>query len=235
MRRKRSCSSSVAVTLASKAGRPLLARPAASPCSRERSASRAESAKTSAGAPESSGLLPHERDDLRPVLRRLEEIGLVEDEHDLLAPLPDRLEEGPLALGVGTVGRGDEEHEIGPGQEVSRERLVLAQDRVRARRVHDREHAESVGGSGRLLDAIGACGSGHFASVAEDPDARGGGRHSLFEDARADERVDERALARVPLPHHHEQEGQRELLARVGERLARRLFDPETLEARSDL
>ena len=51
LRRKRSFSSSVAVTFASKAGRPLLPTPAASPCSRARLASRAESAKTSGGAP----------------------------------------------------------------------------------------------------------------------------------------------------------------------------------------
>ena len=181
------------------------------------------------------GLLAHERDDLRPVLRRLQEVGLVEDEHDLLAPLPDRLEKGPLALGVGTVGRGDEEHEVGPRKEVPGERLVLAQDRVRARRVHDRQRPQGVGGSGRLLDAVGARRPGHFAPVPEDPHPRGGRRHPLFEDAGAEERVDERALARVELPHHHEQEGEGELLARVGEGLARGLVDAEALEGRGGL
>jgi hypothetical protein len=109
----------------------LLARPQPFP--------RAEREDLGRGPEGLRGLLPHERDDLRHVFRRLQEVGLVEYEHDLLAPLPDRLEEGPLALGVGPVGRGDEEHEVGPRKEVAGERLVLAQDRVRARRVHDRQ------------------------------------------------------------------------------------------------
>ena len=53
---------------------------------------------------------------------------------------------------------------------------------------------------------------------------------------RADEGVDERALARVELPHHHEQERLRELRVSVGERLAgRHRPTPSPSSARADL
>ena len=71
---------------------------------------------------------------------------------------------------------------------------------------------------------------GELGAVLEDAHARGGRRHALLENARPEQRVDEGALAGVELAHHHEQERLRELVARVGEGLARRVRDAEALE-----
>ena len=62
---------------------------------------------------------------------------LLIDDHDLLAPVADRLQEGALALGERAVGGGDEQHQVGAGHELARQRLVLADHGVGARRVHD--------------------------------------------------------------------------------------------------
>jgi hypothetical protein len=73
--------------------------------------------------------------DPRHVLLAQDGVDLVEDEHHLLAPGADLLEEGALALGERPVGRGDEEDEVGVGDELAGDRLVLAEDRVGPRGV----------------------------------------------------------------------------------------------------
>ena len=88
-------------------------------------------------AQERLGVLAHEAEHLLPVLRAGQDVDLVHHEHDLLAPLADLLEEAALALGERPVGAGDEEHEVGAGDEVAGELLVPPDDRVGARRVHD--------------------------------------------------------------------------------------------------
>ena len=238
LRRRRSFSSRVAVTFAARRreGRCAPAGPA-SPRSR-RAAPRARTPRRPRARRRGvfRGLVPHERDHLRQLRPGLQEVVLVEDEHDLLAPLPDRLEEGPLALGEGPVGRCDEQHQVRAGHELAGERLVLAQDGVRARRVHDARSRAGLGGGGRSP----RCPSGrvlreHLGAVLEDAHPRGGRRDAFLENPRAQQRVDEGALARVELAHHDEQEGKRELLARSGERLARGVRNAEPLEARGDL
>ena len=63
----------------------------------------------------------------------------------------------------------------------------------------------------------------HLLAVAEQPDPGGGGRDPFLQHALAEERVDERALARIELADHHQQERLVELGHRCGER-APRLF-----------
>ena len=81
-------------------------------------------------------------------LCRVDEVPLVDDEHDLLAPVADALEKQPLGLGERAVDRGDEQHQVGARHEVRRERLVLADDGVGARRVDDVDVAEELDGRG---------------------------------------------------------------------------------------
>ena len=179
--------------------------------------------------------LAYERHDLLEVRLRAQQVGLVEKDHDLLAPLADRLEERPLALRVGPVRRRDEEHEVGAGQEIAGERLVLAEHGVGAGRVHDRDRAQDLDRRPDLADAVGARRARELRPVPQDPHARGGGRDPFLQDLGAEQAVDERALARVELPHHHEQERQRELLVRVRERLSRDRLDAKALERGADL
>jgi hypothetical protein len=161
-------------------------------------------------------VLADEGEDAVDVVPRLEEVGLVHHDDDLLAPLAQRLEEGPLGLGVGPVGRREEEDEVGAGHEVAGERLVLAQHRVGTRRVHDGERAQGLRGIHHDLDTVGSDAARWRLAVAEEDDARRGRRDSLLQDRPAEESVDEAALAGVELTDEDEQEGLVELGARSG-------------------
>ena len=90
------------------------------------------------------GRVAHERQHLLELAGPLEDVDLVEDDDDLLAPGPDRLEERALGLGERPVRGGDEQHEIRPRHELRRQALVLADDRVGARRVDDVDVLEEV-------------------------------------------------------------------------------------------
>ena len=73
-----------------------------------------------------------------------QEIDLVDDYDDLLAPVPDRLHERPLALSEWAVGGGDEEDHVRARHELLGQLLVLADDRVGARCIDDRDLVEEL-------------------------------------------------------------------------------------------
>src|SRR5215204_6492858 len=79
----------------------------------------------------------HEGADLIPLRVVGQQVGLVDDEQYLLPPVADELEVAALALGKRTLGRGDEKHQVAPWHEAPGKLLVVADDRVRPRRVHD--------------------------------------------------------------------------------------------------
>ncbi len=140
------------------------------------------------------------------------------DDHDLLAPVADVLEERPLAFGERPVRGRHEEHEVGLRDELVGEALVLAKDRVGARRVDDVEIAQERRRGGDdvhrfLLDVP----AGRLA-VSQNLQPRGGRRRPLLEHARARQRVDERALAGVELADDDEQKQAIELRDRPRER-----------------
>ena len=99
-------------------------------------------------------LLAHEGEHALDVRRRVEQVGLVHDQHQLLAPLAERRQERALGLAEGTIGGAQEHHEVGARHELPRQRLVLAQDRVGARRVDDRDRAQDLGGRADRLDPV---------------------------------------------------------------------------------
>ena len=108
-----------------------------------RSARRAETGKISGFAAEQRlRVLGDERAHLLAIFGALEHVDLVDDDDDLLAPVADGLEERALALGERPIGRRDEQHEVGLRHELAGQPLVLAEDRVGARRVDDVEIAE---------------------------------------------------------------------------------------------
>ena len=125
-------------------------------------------------AQQAGGVLADVADDLLALFGPGQNVDLVDDEDDLLAPLPDLLQEGPLALGEGAVGRGDEQDQIGAGNEVAGQLLVAADDRVGARGVHDVDLAEHLGGMGTLQQVGLAELFGHLGPMAENVDAVGG-------------------------------------------------------------
>jgi hypothetical protein len=98
----------------------------------------------------------------------------------------DRLEKGPLAFGERAIGGGDEEHQVGAGDEFPGQGLVLPQHRVGARGVHDHQVAQDLGGGGEALEP----GRGHLAphrlAVTEKPDAGGGGGDPFFQSLLAE-------------------------------------------------
>ena len=107
-------------------------------------------------------------------------VDLVDDDDDLLAPAADLLEKGPLGLGERTVGGGHEQHEIRPRHELRGDRLVLADDRVGARRIDDVDVAKDRGGRGDDVQVVVAdLPSGRLA-VLQHVDLRGRRRHPFL-------------------------------------------------------
>ncbi len=134
-----------------------------------------------------------------------EDVDLVHDDDDLLAPGADGLDERALGFGKGTIGGRHEEDEIGARYEVGGQALVLAQNRVRARRVDDVEILEEVDRGRDLPDAAFDDLDTAGGAVADQVNLRGGRRHAFFENARPEQGVDERALAGVELTDDDEE------------------------------
>ncbi len=115
--------------------------------------------------------------------RTLEDVDLVDDDHDLLAPRANRLDEGALGFGERAVRRGHEQDEVGPRHELGRQALVLADDRVGARRVDDVEVLEEVDGRGDRADARAQDVGRGRGAVADEVNVRGRRRDALVEHA----------------------------------------------------
>ena len=140
---------------------------------------------------------------LLALLRPGQNVDLVDDEDDLLPPLTDLLQESPLALGERSVGRGHEQDEIGTGDEVSRQLLMPADDRVGPRGVHDVDLAENIGWVGALQQVRCAEQLRHLGAVPENVDPVGGGSDALGQDPLAQQGIDKAGFAGVELARDH--------------------------------
>jgi hypothetical protein len=133
-------------------------------------------------------------------------VDAVHDEDDLLPPLADVAQEVQLARRQRLQQAGDEEDEVRARHEAARDLLLHALDRVRPGRVDDlqvAQHLQRIPVDPRVL----ACLLGRpRLAVAQDRDDARGGQVAHREHLVAEQRVDERALARVVLAGHHEQE-----------------------------
>ena len=89
-----------------------------------------------------------ERANLLDLRLRFENVDLVDDDDDLLAPAADLLEKRALGFGEGPIGRRHEQDQVGSRYELGRDRFVLADDGVGARRVDDVDLAEDLGRCG---------------------------------------------------------------------------------------
>ncbi len=148
-------------------------------------------------------------------LGRPQDVDLVDDQDDLLAPVANLLQEAALALGEGAVGRGDEEDEVAAGDELSRQRLVLAHDGVRAGRVHDGDLAKQLHRRGLHPHAILARPALGRLAVAQQVDLVGRRRHALRLERLAEQGVDESRLAGVELAGDDQQEQLVQLANRI--------------------
>ena len=83
----------------------------------------------------------HELDLLVDLAGR-KQVDLVQHHDHLFAPFANALHEGPLGLGEWPIGRSNEQHQIGTRDEVAGDLFVLAQDRIRPRRIDDRHIAQ---------------------------------------------------------------------------------------------
>src|SRR5215217_7912089 len=130
--------------------------------------------------------------DLFSFLLVCQEVGLVDDEQDLLPPVADELEVAAFALGQRTLGRGDEQHQIAPRHETPGELLVVADDRVRPRRIYDGDLTQKLVGIALFEDTVSAAPLHGLLGVAQYRDAVGGGCYALFGDIRAEQGIYER-------------------------------------------
>ena len=96
----------------------------------------------------------HEGADLLDLALVPEEVSLVYDEQYLLPPVADELEVTALALGQGPLGRGDEQYQVAPRHEAPGKLLVVADDRVRPRRVDDGDLAQELVGVTPLQNPV---------------------------------------------------------------------------------
>ena len=138
---------------------------------------------------------------------------------DLLAPVADRPEEGPLAFGERPIGRGHEQHQIGARHELPGQPLVIALDRIGAWRVHDLQIAQQFDRRGDDERAGLSAPEATAVAVPNQLDARRRRCHAFLEHPVAEQRVHERALARVELADHDDDEELVQLLDRGDERI----------------
>ena len=158
------------------------------------------------GAQEGPRVPGHELHHVDDVLFRLQDVDLVDHHHDLLPPVADALKEGALALGERAVGGGDEEDHVRAGDELARDRLVLAVDGVGAGRVDDVDVAQQLHRRGDDVERRLQGDAVHGRAVLDDVDAGGGGGDPLFEHPASQEGVDEGALAGVELAGDDQEE-----------------------------
>ena len=140
------------------------------------------------------------------ILLILQQVDLVHDQHDLLSPVPYQLQVTALALGQGTLGRGDEQHQVAPRHEAPAQLLVVADDGVRPRRVHDGDLLQKLVRMTLLQDTVSPSPLDRLVAVAQDGDAVRRRCHALAGYLRAEQRIDEGGLPRVELANDHEQE-----------------------------
>jgi len=166
---------------------------------------------------EGAEVVADKRPDRVHVVLRVEQVDLVDHHDDLLAPFADLREELALALGEGAVGGGDEQHQVGPRHEPARQQPVRAGDGVGAGGVDHVDVAQQGSGGPELADRARIRGR-RLVRVPQQLHVGGRGGHPLLEDAFPEQRVDERALARVELADDDEQEEVVELLQRLPQR-----------------
>ena len=135
-----------------------------------------------------------------------QELDLVDHDHDLLAPVADLLQEGAFRFAEGSVGAGDEEDEVAAGHEVFGQLLVLADDRVGARRIDEVDLLEP--GHGQAAHGHAAVGAWVRDRVAvSDQDQFAGGGHDAFgQIVAAEQGVDDGAFAGVELSDDDDEE-----------------------------
>ena len=196
---------------------------------------RRDSEHLGAQAEQLAQLVAHELDHLLDVGRILQDVDLVDRDHHLLAPVADRLEELPLALRERPIGGGHEEHELRARHEVARQGLVTLDDGVRAGRVDDVHLAQELERQRDLLEVAAGGRALALGAVLDELDPRGGGGGPLLEHLLAEQGVDHRALARVELADHHQQEQLVELADGARERLLVLLRGPDAHEQHPQL
>ena len=147
-----------------------------------------------------------------------EEVHLVDDDHDLLAPVADGGEEESLRFRERTVGRGDEDDQVRPWNELGGEPLVLADDRVGPRGINDVDVAEQFDRRRHHLETVWSRAAGYGVGVLQPVDLRGCRRDPLRHESLSQQRVDEGAFSRVELANDHHEEQRVELPHGRGQR-----------------
>jgi hypothetical protein len=162
-------------------------------------------------------VLGHEGEDAAQVVLALQDVDLVDGHHDLLAQ--SRMDSRKVRS-LSVKGRSAEVTNRTRSERGSNSRVSISCSRmhgVGAGRVHDVDLAQHLNGRGDHVQAglVGFPVDG--GSVLEQADARRRRGDPLLQHALPEEGVDERALARVELAHHHEEEELVELPERAQE------------------
>ena len=125
-------------------------------------------------------------------LARVAQIGLLQNEDDVLEPfLVDEPKQLPGRGAPWIDHRKNEQDEVGAGDEIFRDRLVLGHHRVRARRIDDVEVLEKCDRLITLRYLRGDIDALLARPVLEDVDAVGRGQHVDLAEFLAEERVEQ--------------------------------------------
>ena len=136
----------------------------------------------------------------------LQDVNLVEDDDHFFAPVADALQEDALALGEGTIGRGDEEDQITAWHKVLGDLFVAADDGVGTWRVHDVDLSQEIHWTGGHQNELFFGFRGRLITMLEDVNPGRCGRHPLGQEPLAQQGVDESRLARVELADGDQEE-----------------------------
>src|SRR5215207_9433013 len=136
----------------------------------------------------------------------------------------------PLALGQGPLGGGDEQYQVAPRHEAPAQLLVVADDGVRPRRVHDGDLPQKLVRMPLLKNTVTPIPLNRLVAVAQNDDAICRRRYALLGDLRAEQRVYEGGLPRVELANDDEQEELLEICVRPSDELCVLRRRPEVLQ-----
>ena len=149
-------------------------------------------------------------------LTRIAQVGLLEDKDDVLQPLlVHKSEQLPGGSTPRIDDRKDKQDEIGARDKILRDRLMLGDHRVGARRIDNVEVLEKFD---RLIALGHVCGDIDvlFAwTVLENVNPIGRGEDIDFAKLLAKERIEEGGFARLHFPHHDEKERLADVLEQV--------------------
>ena len=166
---------------------------------------------------------------------RLRHVRFVHRDDKLLAPRAlDVVQKYPFGFRKGTVVAGDEEDQVGAWDEIFRQDLVLPDDGVGPRRVHQREVLEERVGDMVLGDELAPAMDGLFLAIAKHGNLVGGRNRAFLHYPLAKQGIHQGRLSCVKFPCDNEKEQFVEPIGELGQAPPRVSWAPHVVQQIGD-